>query len=313
MSCPSVAPTKHGPGRTAPRFDLKRSAEATLNALSAIIPLALFGCEPTANPPIPVDADPGPVTLQEAMAGLGGEWIDLSYAFSEETVYWPTEDGFQFDTVSYGPTPGGYFYSAFAFASAEHGGTHLDAPIHFSEGRLATDQIPLDALIGPAVVVDVSEQIGEGAGANPDYEVTPGDFEAWEESFGAIPDGSILLVRTGWGARYGDREAYLGTAMTGPEAVPQLHFPGIHPDAARWLLDNRSITAVGIDTPSIDYGQSTLFETHQILYGADLPGFENVASLDRLPPTGAYVVALPMKIEGGSGGPLRIVAFVPAG
>jgi kynurenine formamidase len=101
--------------------------------------------------------------------------------------------------------------------------------------------------------------------------------------------------------------------MTGPEAVPDLHFPGIGADAARWLVEKGSIDAIGIDTPSIDYGQSSDFQTHVILYGANIPGFENVARLDQLPESGAYVVALPMKIEGGSGGPLRIVAFVPNG
>ena len=93
--------------------------------------------------------------------------------------------------------------------------------------------------------------------------------------------------------------------------MPQLHFPGIDAEAARWLVHNRSVDAVGIDTPSIDYGQSKTFDTHQILYGADIPGFENVANLDQLPAVGAYVIALPMKIEGGSGGPLRIVALLP--
>ncbi|MCM3900094.1 MAG: cyclase family protein, partial [Pyrinomonadaceae bacterium] len=103
---------------------------------------------------------------------------------------------------------------------------------------------------------------------------------------------------------------YLGTEERGAEAVAKLHFPGLHPDAARWLAANRSIKAIGLDTASIDFGQSTLFESHRILFDKNIPAFENVANLDRLPPKGFSVIALPMKIKGGSGGPLRIVAIL---
>ena len=238
--------------------------------------------------------------------GSGGRWIDLSYAFSEETIYWPTEDGFRLDELAYGETEAGYFYSSYKISTAEHGGTHLDAPIHFFRGGMSTAQIPLDRLIAPVVVVDVS------ARATPDYRIEVTDLEAWERAHGRIPDGAILLLRTGWGERWPDRLSYLGTERTGPEAVAELHFPGIHANAARWITDQRNIAAVGIDTPSIDYGQSSGFEAHVIIYGANIPGFENVANLDELPEEGAFVVALPMKVAGGSGGPLRIVAFVPS-
>jgi kynurenine formamidase len=162
-------------------------------------------------------------------------------------------------------------------------------------------------LIGPAAVVDVSER------ATPDYLLTVDDLTAWEDRHGLLPDGGILLVRTGWGTRWTDRAAYLGTDIVGPDAVPELHFPGIGEEAASWLVANRGIVAVGIDTPSIDYGQSADFRTHVILYAENITGFENVANLEALPEVGSYVVALPMKIEGGSGGPLRVVAFVPRG
>ena len=238
--------------------------------------------------------------------GRAGRWIDLTHAFSESTIYWPTDTaGFQLDTLASGPTPGGWFYASYAFSSAEHGGTHLDAPLHFAEGRLATDEIPLSGLIGPAAVVDVSDR------ADPDYLVSVADLTGWEREHGELPNGGILLVRTGWGARWDDRAAYLGTSLTGPEAVAELHFPGLSAEAAEWLVANRGIVAVGIDTPSIDRGQSTDFRAHVILYAENISGLENVANLDLLPETGSYVVALPMKIEGGSGGPLRIVAFVP--
>ena len=237
--------------------------------------------------------------------GSGGRWIDLSYVYSEETLYWPTEDGFQLEELAYGETEAGYFYSSYKISTAEHGGTHLDAPIHFSRGGMSAEQIPLDRLIAPAVVVDVA------ARATPDYLIGVGDLEEWERTHGRIPDGAILLLRTGWGQRWPDRLGYLGTERTGPEAVAELHFPGIHPEAARWITDQRNVAAVGIDTPSIDYGQSTGFEAHVIIYGSDIPRFENVANLQEIPEVGAFVVALPMKVAGGSGGPLRIVAFVP--
>ena len=146
--------------------------------------------------------------------------------------------------------------------------------------------------------------------ANPDYQVTAADLQAWEKQNEPIADNSILLFRTGYGSFYSDISKYLGTAERGSEAVAKLHFPGIHPDAAVWLIKNRMIKAVGIDVASIDYGQSKDFKTHQLFYGANIPGFENVANLDQLPSKGAYVVALPMKIKGGSGAPLRIVAWV---
>ncbi len=140
---------------------------------------------------------------------------------------------------------------------------------------------------------------------------TTGSTSAWEAEHGRITDGAILLLRTGWGSRWPDPERYLGTTKKGPDAIPELHFPGLHQNAARWLVENRRIDALGIDTPSIDDGQSTLFESHRILYAENIPAFENVAALDRLTPTGAYVIALPVKIAGGSGGPLRIVAVRP--
>jgi kynurenine formamidase len=236
-----------------------------------------------------------------------GTWVDLSHDFSEETVYWPTARPFSLQVVSAERTPAGFYYAANDFCTSEHGGTHLDAPVHFAEGRHTTDQVPLERLIGPAVVVDVTAQ----AEANADYRLDRAALEQWERSHGRMPDESIVLVRTGWSSRWPDKARYLGTTRKGPAGVAELHFPGIDSSAARWLAAERRVRAVGIDTPSIDYGQSKTFDTHQILLGENIPAFENVAALERLPPTGAFVVALPMKIKGGSGGPLRIVALVP--
>jgi kynurenine formamidase len=235
-----------------------------------------------------------------------GDWIDLSHDFSAQTIYWPTAKPFELEVVSAQQTPGGYYYAANNFSAAEHGGTHLDAPVHFAEGQWTTDQIPLERLMGEAVVVDVRS----GADSSADYRVDTAAINAWEQKHGLIPSGSIVLFRTGWSQRWPDRAAYLGTARTGPSAVAALHFPGIDSAAAQWLV-NRNVRAVGIDTPSIDYGQSSSYPTHRILFASNIPAFENVANLDRLPPQGSFVIALPMKIKGGSGGPLRIVALVP--
>ncbi len=252
--------------------------------------------------------DAPPPDHTAVFTGGAGEWVELSHAFGPSTIYWPTDTaGFQLTELAYGRTEGGYFYASYSFASAEHGGTHLDAPIHFAEGRMTADEIPLSSLITMASVVDVSA----GADADPDYLLSVEDLTAWEAEHGRLADGTALLVRTGWSSRWNDRTAYLGTDLTGPEAVPELHFPGIGPEAAQWLVDNRNVAAVGLDTPSIDYGQSTDFRAHVILYSANIVGFENLTNLDRLPATGAGIVALPMKIEGGSGGPLRVVGWVP--
>ena len=236
-----------------------------------------------------------------------GTWVDLSHDFSAETVYWPTAKPFSLEVVSAQRTPAGFYYASNDYAASEHGGTHLDSPIHFAEGRHTTEQVPLHRLIGPAVVLDVSRR----ADADADYRLDRAALEEWEQTHGRIPDSSIVLVRTGWSSRWPDKSRYLGTTKTGQAGVAELHFPGIDSSAARWLAAERRVRSVGIDTPSIDYGRSKTFDTHQILMGENIPAFENVAALDRLPATGAFVVALPMKIKGGSGAPLRIVALVP--
>ncbi len=243
----------------------------------------------------------------EQKALLQGEWVDLSHDFSEATIYWPTAEGFKKSTVFEGHTEKGFYYTAYNFMSAEHGGTHIDAPIHFAENRQTVDQIPVTQLIGPAVVIRVIEQ----AERDRNYQFSVDDILRWEQAHGQIPDNSILLIDTGSSKLWPDKVAYMGTDERGEAAVINLKFPGIHPEAARFLVSKRNINAVGLDTPSIDYGGSTLFETHQILFEHNIPGMENVANLKLLPETGAFIVALPMKIKGGSGAPVRIVALLP--
>ncbi len=232
--------------------------------------------------------------------------VDLTHALNARTLYWPTSPTtFKLDQLSYGPTPGGWFYSAYAFSAPEHGGTHVDAPIHFGEGHHTVDRIPLEKLIAPAVVIDVTAKTR----GDDDYRLTSDDVAAFERANGRIPAGSIVLLRTGWSSRWPDRKAYLGDDT--PNDASNLHFPSFGVEAARLLVQERHIAALGADVASIDYGPSKDFMVHRIAAAANVPGLENLTNLNQLPPTGALVFALPMKIEGGSGGPVRVVALVP--
>ncbi len=230
--------------------------------------------------------------------------IDLTYPFDSQSVYWPTAESFQLSKDFEGDTDGGYYYSAYKYAAAEHGGTHIDAPVHFARGKYSVDEIPLEQLMGLAIVIDVTKQ----SAATADYQILVQDLQNWERANGRIPRNAIVFLRTGFGKHYPDRRKYLGTDERGADAVAKLHFPGLHPEAAVWLTTNRTIKAIGLDTASIDYGQSTTFQSHRILFEKNIPAFENVANLDQLPLKGFSVIALPMKIKGGSGGPLRIIA-----
>lgn len=232
--------------------------------------------------------------------------VDLSHPFDAQTVYWPTAPStFQLTRLHHGMTEAGFFYSANSFCTPEHGGTHIDAPVHFAEGRRSVDQVPLSQLIAPAVVIDVSRQ----AGSDPDYRLSLEDLKAWESRNGPVPEGAVVLLRTGWAHRWPDRKRYLGDDTPGDAS--RLHFPSYGRDAAQFLVQSRRVGALGVDTASIDHGPSKDFIVHQIANVANVPGLENVAAMDELPETGAWVIALPMKIAGGSGGPVRIVALVP--
>jgi kynurenine formamidase len=231
--------------------------------------------------------------------------VDLTYPFGAQTIYWPTAKRFALDTVHHGETPGGYWYEANNFAAAEHGGTHMDAPVHFAKGGADTAQVPVTAGIGPLVRVDVRAQ----AARDVDYRLTRDDLAAWERVHGRIPTGAIVVMYSDWGARWPDATRYLGTDVAGD--VANLHFPGFSREAAEWLVKERDIAGIGVDTPSIDYGPSTDFIVHRVINGAGKPGFENLAHLDKIPNAGATLIALPIPIEGGSGGPMRAIAILP--
>ena len=231
--------------------------------------------------------------------------VDLTHAYGSRTVYWPTSPTkFTMERLAFGKTDAGYFYAANTLCTPEHGGTHLDAPLHFAEGGRSTDQVPLEQLIASAVVIDVTRQ----AAKDRDYRLAREDVLGFEKQHGRIAAGTIVLLRTGWSRHWPDAKAYLGDDTAGDAS--KLSFPSYGVEAARLLVEERRVAALGIDTASIDYGRSTDFQVHRVAAAQNVPGLENLTNLDQLPATGAIVIALPMKIEGGSGGPLRAVALV---
>jgi kynurenine formamidase len=243
----------------------------------------------------------------DRLAWEQSQLIDLTHAFGADTIVWPTEQNFHLVVQQAGETKDGYYYASNRLEMAEHGGTHIDAPIHFSKRGQTLDQLPIERLIGASVRIDVTAQCAH----DRDYLVAIQDLERWEVGHGRIPNRSIVLLDTGFARYWPSRQQYLGTELRGPEGVRALHFPGLHPEAAAWLVRERQIKAVGIDTASIDYGQSTKFETHVVLLSQNVPVFENLGDLHDLPSQGFDVIALPMKIAGGTGGPLRVIAVLP--
>ena len=231
--------------------------------------------------------------------------LDLTYPLDDQTVFWPTNKPFTWEKVAWGKTAAGYWYASGDFSMSEHGGTHIDAPIHFGEGRLPVDEIPLQRLIAQAVVIDVRLAVEQ----DRDYRLTVHDVETWESRHGRIPSGAVVLMLTGWGRKWPDKSRYLGTNT--PSDPKTLHFPGFSREVADFLVRQRNVDGVGIDTSSIDFGPSQDFIVHQIVNRADRYGLENIANLDQLPPVGAILVSLPIKIKGGTGGPVRIIAVLP--
>jgi len=234
--------------------------------------------------------------------------LDMSYAFDETTIYWPTAKPFKLDKVSWGISEGGWWYASNEFSASEHGGTHADAPIHFAQKGRTIDQIPLSEWIGPAVKIDVSEKCEK----NRDYLLSAADIRDWEKKYQKIPDEAWVIMYTGIGTRYyPDKKKVLGTDKTGAEAIAELSFPGFSPESVEFLLKDRNIRGIAIDTPSIDCGKSKDFKVHQILLAADRLALENIANLDKLPPHGATLYVIPMLIKESTGAPARVFAILP--
>lgn len=237
-----------------------------------------------------------------------GKLLDMTYVFDENTIYWPTAEPFKLEKLNWGISQGGWWYASNNYSASEHGGTHADAPIHFSEKGKTIDQIPLHEWIGPVVKIDVVAKCL----ADRDYLLTVEDIKQWEARYGRIPDNAWVLMYTGTDTRYyPDRKMVLGTAKTGKEALPELSFPGFAAEAAEFLINERNIKGIGLDTPSIDHGKSQDFRVHRICCAAGKLAIENIAHLDRLPAMGAILYVVPMSIKDGTGAPARAFAVLP--
>lgn len=237
-----------------------------------------------------------------------GKRLDMTYPYDGNTIYWPTAEPFKLEKISWGITEGGWWYASNNFSASEHGGTHADAPVHFAENGRTIDQIPLEEWIGPAVKIDVTDKCEE----NRDYLLAVDDIQNWEKQNGRIPNGAWVIMYTGIDTQYyPDKKKVLGTDKEGDEALPELSFPGFSPESVEFLIEERDITGIAIDAPSIDYGKSKDFKVHQILCGADKLALENIANLDKLPASGVMLYVIPMMIKDGTGAPARVFAILP--
>jgi kynurenine formamidase len=223
--------------------------------------------------------------------------VDLSYAINDKLVPWPGDEKWFEAKINATVEKNGYFTRSFWML--EHYGTHLDAPIHFPPGKTTVDQIPAKQFFGPAVILDVSE---EGA-KNADYQAPGARAEEWEKKHGRISEGSIVLLKTGWASRWPDAQKYRNR-----DAHGKMHFPGFSAEAAK-LLISRKVSGIGCDTMSVDYGASEDFAVHHLALGAGLYHLENLSDLSTVPEAGAFLVVAPIKLEGGSGGPVRVFAI----
>ena len=235
--------------------------------------------------------------LEKVLSGRG-TLIDLTYPLSERAQVWPGGMPFKKElVVDYDKG-----YRLYNFTMAENVGTHVDAPAHFIKGQLSIDQLPLSVLMGRAVVIHVIKKVAE----DPDYRLTQDDLKRWEKTHGRIPRGGIVLMNTGWGTRWADTQKYRNMDKNGI-----MHFPGFSESAAKFLIHQREINGIGIDTLSLDYGPSKDFAVHQIMLRANKYQIENLANLDKLPASGAIAFVMPIKVEGGSQAEARVFALSP--
>jgi kynurenine formamidase len=238
-------------------------------------------------------------SMLEGIPGGKTRVLDLSYAINDKLVPWPGDEKYFEARINATIEKNGYFTRSFWML--EHYGTHLDAPAHFPPGKATVDQIPANKFFGPAVLLDVRDQGAKDA----DYRLPVSQIEKWEHAHGRIPPGAIVLLRTGWASRWPDAQRYRNQDKQG-----KMHFPGFSTEAAKILID-RSISGLGCDTLSVDYGASEDFSVHHLVLGAGLYHLENLSDLSKVPEAGAFLVVAPIKLEGGSGGPVRVFALLP--
>lgn len=226
-------------------------------------------------------------------------FIDLTHTVNEKIPLWPGSTRFS-EEIRQECSPGkfrGYDYHLCAGT-----GTHIDAPFHCVEDGKSVTDFSLQELIGPGCVIDVTQSVQN----NPDYTVSAHDIEQWENQFGPIPSGAIILARTGWSQYWSQPQRYCNADVDGV-----LHFPGFSEEAAQ-LLVTKNIIGVGIDTLSLDAGVSKTYPAHKIFLGHGLFQIENIAHLQQLPPVGATILVLPLKIENAPEAPARVIAIISA-
>ena len=226
--------------------------------------------------------------------------VDLTHSLANKGPFWPSPEGNPFRHEVIRAHPSGAASMA-RYSTAEHHGTHLDAPIHSADGQPSVDSLSAADLFGPAAVIDVSSRCA----TDPDYQLTRQDLLDWEARHGTLPNGAIVLMFTGWSRKWDAPEAYRNQ-----DAEGRMHFPGFSAEASRFLIEERTIRGIGIDTFSVDAATAG-FATHRTVNGSGKFHLENVANLHLLPESGAYLIVAPIKIEGGSGGQVRIFATIP--
>lgn len=280
-------------------FETRRSV--TSSALLLILLPILIACE-TAPVSRDVESRMVPFLTLESIHRGEAQTVDLTYSLDESNPYWPADNYEPFSYEIIATLERDRVLSG-AFSMPEHLGTHLDAPNHFVEGQIPVDEIPLQRLVAPIVVVDVRSAVAQDS----DYQLTTSDLTSWEERNGPIPAESMVFALTGWGERWSDFESYKNADEEGT-----FHFPGFSAESAEWLVKQRQIAGLGIDTLSVDPGTSEDFPVHRIVHGSGGYHIENTARLEQVPEKGAWLLAAPIKISGGTGGPARCWAIFPS-
>jgi kynurenine formamidase len=270
-----------------------------MKRLAVLLLIGMAGCQ--SSPPVePSPRNEPPAGLLEGIRSGKTNIVDLGHALNSRNPYWPGPGYEPFKFETFATIEKDHVLSG-KFSMDEHTGTHLDAPNHFVTGQVSVDKIPLKQLFGPAIVIDVRPKVQ----SNPDYLLQPSDITTFEQAHGPIPENAVVFMYTGWDSRWDNYDAYKNA-----DANKVLHFPGFSPEAVRVLVDERSVAGIGIDTLSVDYGMSTDFVVHHISHGKGKFHLENVANLESIPATGAFVIVAPIKVENGTGGPARVFALL---
>jgi len=227
--------------------------------------------------------------------------VDLTYVLNDKSPYWPAANYQPFKLTPIATLENNGVTSK-ALSFPEHLGTHLDAPNHFEKDQPAVHELTPSQLFAPGVCIDVSLACETDA----DHRLMVEEIETWEREHGRIPEGAVVLLRTGWGRHWTHFDRYKNQDARG-----KMHFPGYSAEAATFLIKSRKARGLGIDTLSIDHGLSTDFAVHHIVNAAGRYGLENVANLPQLPARGFALIIAPIKVENGTGGPTRIFAILP--